>query len=110
LAFATVLADELYPLWTAAEIAIGGLKFLAIDIGVSMAFMGAVGMPSQIFLYPMMQRKFGLLPLFKYSLMVTLDQSFDFRYIWSSLQHYLWRITFAFLVKAIILLCYGPFF
>jgi hypothetical protein len=78
LAFLTVVGDELYPLWAAANPRVGGLGFEAGDIGLSLAVAAVTILVVQPLFYPRLERRFGKEQLFQWAMG-------GFAIVWSTL-------------------------
>eukprot|EP00732_Lithocolla_globosa_P003100 Lithocolla_globosa_v1_NODE_2325_length_2047_cov_13.879518.p1 type:complete len:515 gc:universal NODE_2325_length_2047_cov_13.879518:1838-294(-) len=59
----TIVIDEVFPLWAVLEPPIG-LGFNSDDIGIVIAYGGGVLFLNQIFVYPAMQKRFGIRRLY----------------------------------------------
>lgn len=62
--FAIIGFDEIYSLWCATAVHLGGLGLSLLQIGLSLMIVGAVLLPFTLFTYPIMERKFGSIQTF----------------------------------------------
>eukprot|EP00731_Ephydatia_muelleri_P025353 Em0017g436a len=63
--FAVIGFDEIYSLWCATAIHLGGLGLSLLQIGVSLMVVGGVLLPFTLFTYPIMEKKFGSIQTFQ---------------------------------------------
>ncbi|KAI9230698.1 MAG: major facilitator superfamily domain-containing protein [Piptocephalis tieghemiana] len=66
--FLSVVSDELYPLWAAAQHDTGGLEFDTGRIGTSLSVGGLTILLTQLLLFPRMERYYGKHTLFRISM------------------------------------------
>ncbi|KAI8095961.1 major facilitator superfamily domain-containing protein [Thamnidium elegans] len=69
-ALQAVYMDELFPIYTASSRDNGGLGFSPNEIGSALAFSGVITLCSQIFILPVLTKKYGLLRLFQIVLFI----------------------------------------
>jgi hypothetical protein len=54
-----ICIDEIFPLWSLTDPAVGGIGFRSAHIGIATAICGATLIVFQLFIYPRMAKKFG---------------------------------------------------
>jgi len=62
--------DDIYPLYCRAVYAQGGLEFTTNDIGITLSFLGGVSIVYNLFVYPRVSRRVGLMRLYRVSLVI----------------------------------------
>ncbi|KAI9591300.1 major facilitator superfamily domain-containing protein [Syncephalis fuscata] len=75
LAFQSIIFDEIFPIWAATPIILGGLNFSSNNIGATLSAAGVFTLFVQLFLFPSLERRFGphrlfYLSMFAYSVVL----------------------------------------
>ncbi|KAI8074525.1 major facilitator superfamily domain-containing protein [Gongronella butleri] len=69
-AYQVVFYDELFPIWTASSRALGGLGFVSDEIGTALAYTGIMTLITQLLILPGLVKRFGLVRLYRFVLIV----------------------------------------
>jgi hypothetical protein len=74
--FVTVIYEEVYALYVAEPLREGGLQFTSFDIGFILSLSGVVQIISQIFIYPIFERRCGQKGTFKWAAILLVGFAF----------------------------------
>jgi MFS family permease len=72
----TVIYEEVYALYVAEPLKVGGLQFSSFEIGLLLSFSGVVQIASQMFIYPACESRLGQLGTFKWAAIILAVFSF----------------------------------
>ncbi|KAI8899288.1 major facilitator superfamily domain-containing protein [Globomyces pollinis-pini] len=61
----TIMYDEIYALLVAEPLKTGGLQLSAFDIGLALSFSGFVQIFGQVFIYPKLEKRLGVVGVFR---------------------------------------------
>ena len=70
--------DDIFPIYCRDTFANGGLEFSTNDIGTALAFMGGISIGYNVLIYPILARKYGLMMLYRTSLLVAVPMCLVF--------------------------------
>jgi MFS family permease len=65
--FVTVIYEEVYALYVAEPLREGGLQFTSFDIGLILSLSGVIQIVSQVFIYPVVERRCGQKGTFRWA-------------------------------------------
>ncbi|KAL5479638.1 hypothetical protein EMCRGX_G023187 [Ephydatia muelleri] len=64
--------DAIYSLWCAAPLYLGGIDFTVREIGITSTVVGALFLPFSLFVYPLLEKKYGSIQSFQMSAILNL--------------------------------------
>jgi MFS family permease len=65
ISFAHIMMSEVFPLWLVIPVDKGGFGFDSSRIGVTIMISGPVSIVTQVFVYPILEKKYGVLKVFR---------------------------------------------
>ncbi len=72
LGFLWVIFEEVFPLWSINDVQYGGIGFTQSDIGLIQSIGGVFTLLFQIFMYPILAKRFSVLGTFRYGVLIGL--------------------------------------
>jgi sugar phosphate permease len=72
LGFLWVIFEEVFPLWSINDVQYGGIGFTQSDIGIIQSIGGVFTLLFQIFMYPVLAKRWSVLGTFRYGILIGL--------------------------------------